>query len=74
MQDRATEQGSSSGAVVSDNISQDTSDITTMETEEHFSDKIVQSSMTRVGHIEPLCRLSADRTTLTFAYFLVLEK
>lgn len=74
MQDRATERGSSSGAVVSDNISQGTSDITTMETEEHFSDEIVQSSMTRVGHIEPLCRLSADGTTLTFAYFLVLEK
>lgn len=74
MEDRATERGSSSGTVVSDNILQGTSDITTLETEEHFSDKIVQSSMTRVGHIEPLCRLSADRTTLTFAYFLILEK
>lgn len=74
LKDTGEEHGSSSGSTVSNNISQDTSDITATAIEEQFSDKIVQSSMTRVGHIEPLCRLGTEGNNVTFAYFLILEK
>lgn len=72
--DSSEEHGSSSGAIVSDKIDQEMADITTTETQEQFSDKIVQSSLTRVGHIEPLCRLGADSGNVTFAYFMIIEK
>lgn len=74
LKDSSKENGSSSGSSVSDVISQNTSDMTTTETSESFSDEIVQSSLTRVGHIEPLCRLGAEGGYQTFAYFMILEK
>ena len=61
------------GSVTGDRISQSTSDITTTTTEETFSDKIIQSSITQVGHIEPLCRIGADGTNMIMAYFLVIK-
>ena len=72
--DKSEEHGTSSSKHVNSEITQGTSDLTTTATEEHFSDKIVQSSMTRVGHIEPLCRLGSDGNNLVFAYFMILEK
>jgi hypothetical protein len=74
LKDKSEEKGTSAGATVSDIISQGTSDITTTETTETFSDQIVQSSLTRVSHIEPLCRLGAENGYQTFAYFMILEK
>lgn len=71
--DKSEEHGSTSGTSVSDEIEQGTADMTTTETQEHFSDKIVQSSLTRVGHIEPLCRIGTDGVNVTFAYFLIIE-
>ena len=72
--DKGEESSSTSGTNVSDRITQGTSDLKTTETEETFSDKIVQNSLTRVGHIEPLCRLGAEGGNVTFAYFMILEK
>lgn len=72
--DKGEENSSTSGTNVSDRITQGTSDLKTTETEETFSDKIVQNSLTRVGHIEPLCRLGADGGNVTFAYFMIIEK
>ncbi len=72
--DKSLERGSSSGTTVSDRIEQGTSDITTTETQEQFSDKIVQSSITRVGRIEPLCRIGAEGNNIILAYFLIIEK
>lgn len=74
LKDTGEEHGSSSGSTVGNKISQETSDMTATATEEQFSDKIVQSSMTRVRHIEPLCRLGAEGNNVIFAYFLILEK
>lgn len=74
LKDTGEEHGVSSGSTVSNNISQNTSDMTATATEDQFTDKIVQSSMTRVGHIEPLCRLGAEGNNVIFAYFLILEK
>lgn len=72
--DKGEENSSTFGTNVSDRITQGTSDLKTTETEETFSDKIVQNSLTRVGHIEPLCRLGADGGNVMFAYFMILEK
>ena len=72
--DKSVEHGSTSGTTVSDRLEQGTADITATATEETFSDKIVQSSITRVGHIEPLCRIGAEGNNITLAYFLVIEK
>ena len=72
--DKSSENTSTQGAATGDRISQSTNDMTTTTTQETFSDKIVQSSMTRVGQIEPLCRIGADGTNIIMAYFLVLEK
>ncbi len=72
--DKSEESSSTSGTNVSDRITQGTSDLKTTETEETFSDKIVQSSLTRVGHIEPLCRLGAEGGGITLAYFMIIEK
>lgn len=72
--DKGEEKSSTSGTNVSDRITQGTSDVKTTETEETFSDNIVQNSLTRVGHIEPLCRIGAEGNNITLAYFLVIEK
>ncbi len=58
---------------VSGRVSQQTSDQSTMSTEENFSDKIIQSSITRVGHIEPLCRVGVQGNNIVFSYFLIIE-
>lgn len=72
--DKSVEYGSTSGTTVSDRMEQGTSDITATATQETLSDKIVQSSITRVGHIEPLCRVSAEGNHIVLAYYLVMEK
>lgn len=74
LKDKSEELGSTSGSIIDDNISQTTKDMTTTSTEEYFSDKIIQSSNSRVKHIEPLCRISDNASNITFAYFLVIEK
>ena len=74
MSDKSSEDSRSAGATVSDEITQSTDDLSTTETEETFSDKIVQSSLTRVGHIEPLCRIGNDGNNIIFAYFMILEQ
>lgn len=74
MQDEGSEKSSTSGNKVGGKISQATEDFSTSATEERFSDKIIQSSITRVGHIEPLCRIGSDGNNITFAYFLIIEK
>ena len=66
LKDKSTVSGSS--------ISQNTSDYSFNETEESVSDKIVQSSITRVGHIEPLCNISQVGNNIVLAYFMILEK
>ena len=71
--DKASENTTTQGSVTGDRISQSTSDITTTTTEETFSDKIIQSSITQVGHIEPLCRIGADGINMIMAYFLVIK-
>ena len=72
--DKATENTTTQGSETGDRISQSTSDTTTTTTEETFNDKIVQSSLTRVGHIEPLCLIRADGNSVTFAYFMNIQK
>ena len=71
--DRASENTTTQGTLTGDRVSQSTSDMTTTTTEETFTDKIVQSSLTRVGHIEPLCRIGAEGTNMIMAYFLVIK-
>ena len=73
-QDEGTEKSSTSGNLSGESITQTTGDFTTTETHETFSDKIIQSSITQVGHIEPLCTINATGGYITFAYFMILNK
>ena len=73
-QDEGSERSTTSGILSSGNISQSTEDFTTTATHETFSDRIIQSSITRVGHIEPLCRIGTEDNDITFAYFMIVER
>lgn len=73
-QNESSELSSTSGSISGGTLSQSTGDFTTTETKESFSDKIIQSSITQVGHIEPLCRIGAEGNNIIFAYFMILQK
>lgn len=61
------ESGSASG------ITQHTSDISTRTTEENFSDKIVQSALTQVKNIQPLCKISSAGPTEIYAFYMIVK-
>lgn len=73
MTDKAEENSSTHNSGVSSDIKQNVSDITARQTEERFSDKVVQSSLTRVGNMSPLCRFTGEDGMQMFAYYLILK-
>lgn len=68
------EQGDTHNARSEYNITQQTSDHSAKTTEERITDKVVQSALTQVNHIEPLCAISGNGAQQVFAYYMILEK
>lgn len=64
--------GIASNAATSE-ITQSTSDNTAVETEEIFTDKMVQSSMSMVNHIEPLSKIGLEGNQVIFAYYMIVK-
>lgn len=73
LKDKALDSGRTHNSVASSNIEQQTEDITTIETSEKFTDRILQTSFTEVNHIEPLCRLGISDGEIIYAYYLILK-
>ena len=58
---------------VNSNMTQNTVDETFRQSEEHFSDRIIQTSLTRVGHMEPLTRFVVENGYEMFAYYMIVK-
>lgn len=73
LNDESKEISVSQNSSVSSTIDQNVSDITERTTEENFSDAIIQSSLTKVNHMEPLTRFFGEDGTQLFAFYLILK-
>ena len=73
LSDNASESSISKNTEASSNIQQTVNDQSLIKTEEHFSDKIIQSTLTRVNRMQPLSRFTGEDGYQVFAFFLFLE-
>lgn len=73
LNDSASESGHTTNSASVSNLSQEVEDVSTVESSETFSDKIIQSSLTRVKRMEPLCNLGMTDGELIFAYFTLID-
>lgn len=73
LSDNAIESSISKNAEIASNLQQSVEDQSLMKTEERFSDKIIQSTLTRVNYMQPLTRFTGEDGYQVFAYFLFLK-
>lgn len=73
MADKAEENSKNHNSKASSSINQNVSDSNIKQSEESFSDKIIQSSLTRVGHMSPLTRFVGEEGVQMFAFYLILQ-
>lgn len=73
LNDNAEEQSHTSNSMSSSTINQDVSDSTQRVSEDNFSDKIIQSSLTRIRKMEPLTRFAGEDGTQIFVFYLVMK-
>ena len=71
--DEANEDSKTQNATSSSTIEQNVSDKTEKTSEVNFSDKIIQSSLTRVNHMEPLTRFIGEDGSQLFAFYIILK-
>lgn len=72
--DSAIEESDTHNTMVSAEICQDLNESSTHATEEKFSDTVIQSSISMVDRIAPLCRLGTDDGKEIFAYYMLMPK
>ena len=73
LNDESKEINANQNSLASTTIDQNVSDKTERVTEENFSDKIIQSSLTRVNHMEPLTRFIGEEGSQLFAFYIILK-
>ena len=73
LNDESKEINANQNSLASTTIDQNVSDKTERVTEENFSDKIIQSSLTRVNHMEPLTRFIGEKGSQLFAFYIILK-
>lgn len=73
LNDESKEINANQNSLASTTIDQNVSDKTERVTEENFSDKIIQSSLTRVNHMEPLTHFIGEEGSQLFAFYIILK-
>lgn len=71
--DEASAYGSTHNSESSSNLGQKTGDVSTTETSEKFTDRMIHTSFTQVNHIEPLCNIGLCDGENIYAYYMIIE-
>lgn len=73
LSDDATSSGVTENSITGSSIEQNSNDVTKTEIEENFSDKTIQSSLTSIRQIQPLCKISGDLSQEVYAFYIIME-
>lgn len=65
--------GMTENSTTSSAIEQNSTDMTCNVMEERFSDKSIQSSLTKVKQMQPLCKIYGDPSQEVYAFYIILE-